>query len=794
MHCLAALLAVGVVIWLFRAERRCVPVAVGWTLLALRLAAIAVVLATLWQPTWAWVIDQTQLGRIAVVIDVSESMQTQDLQATPPEQRDWLAAVGWLNRQDVVATADLVSPPDGLAPDVWLDLTTRLRGLTRSDIARQTLTVGPESLWSELERLGTPELYLFGGAAVSTTLTDFEDPEWEVPAATQPANTQLHAPLLAAQRGDDSAPLLGIILLTDGRETADSHAVELAKVSGQNQIPIFPVIVGSTHRPKDLSLLSVDAPLAVYRGDHPRVKVLISTAGFAGQTVDVILNTLEPDGQFVPLTKSVMASETSQVVEFDLPAEELGEHRYVVSIPEAAGETTHENNRKEFLLQVVDDRTRVLLVDGPPRWEFRYLEIAYARDDRVAADVVLFDQPSLGILPEPFFPRSWPVVDPATGAGAFADKDLIIVGDVNPRDLTEDRWQELHKFVSEQGGLLVLVAGRASLPLAYDSATLRRLLPINEPHLETLTIRPGTEITARGWNWSLSPAGATQTPLQFAGDAGTNRAIWDLLPGATWAIVGEPKPAATVWAWGRDDAGGLAVPLIVQQNYGLGQVIWLATDSTWRWRFRSADQFHHRFWGQLARYASATKLAAGNEFVQFGPVQRNYSVDERIEVQARWSAKFLAQPPEHRNAIVEVYAGLNKIQEVALAADQTRPLLSLGTIAALPSGNYRLRLVAPAANLGPDVLEAPLTIADPPTVELAETLPNRPLLQQLADLSGGQLYTPGNAWQIPRQLPAFEAMTSLPQERPLWDRWPTYLVLVSLLTFEWIIRRRNGLP
>lgn len=805
-HIAAAVVAIGLVLWLFRTERRVVSSRVGWSLLGLRLTAIAVVLCILWQPTWAWVVDQTRLGRIAVAIDVSDSMQTIDLQATTSERRDWLSAIGWMNRSESleVSPADDANaaasvsvaerPPDGLDAESWRDLTSRLAGLSRWEIARRTVTTGPDSLWSQLEPLGTPELFFFGGNAVAATITDLDAEDLSIPAATTPALTQLNAPLQAAQRSDASTPLLGLILLTDGRETSASNALELARVAGQNNIPIFPVLVGSTHRPKDLSLLSVEAPLAVYRDDHPRVKVLVSTPGFSGQTVDVTLDLVEPDGRFSPLTKTVIATEASQTLEFDLPAEELGERRYVVSIPAQPDETTTDNNRKEFSLQVVDDRTRVLLLDGPPRWEFRYLEIAYARDERVDSRVVLFDQPSLGLLPEPYFPRSWPTVDPQSGHAAFADQDLIILGDVSAADLPEGRWLDLQKFVAEQGGLLVLVAGRESLPLQHDSPTLRKLLPITAPRLQTAGIRPGSEITARGWNWSLSPEGAMQTALQFASDGDTNRAIWNMLPGATWAIVGEPKPAATVWVWGRNEAAGPAVPLMVQQNYGLGQVIWIATDSTWRWRFRSADLFHHRFWGQLARYASATKLAAGNEFVQFGPLKRNYGLDEPVEVQARWSAQFLAQPAAQRQGLVEVYAGANKVQELALVVDPQRPLLSLGTLSSLPAGDYRLRLVAPQANLGPDPLDAPVTISQPPTVELAELAPNRTFLQELAEASGGKLFLPGEAWQIPQHLPAFEMVTSLPQQQPLWDRWPTYFILAALLTAEWIIRRSSGLP
>src|SRR5262249_40888804 len=44
-------------------------------------------------------------------------------------------------------------------------------------------------------------------------------------------------------------------------------------------------------------------------------------------------------------------------------------------------------------------------------------------------------------------------------------------------------------------------------------------------------------------------------------------------------------------------------PLIVRQNYGFGRVLYIALDSTWRWRYKVGDQHHHRFWGQVIHWA-----------------------------------------------------------------------------------------------------------------------------------------------------------------------------------------------
>lgn len=803
VHWFAVLLAISLIVWLFRWERRLVPPRVGTVLLGLRLTSLAVVLLTLLQPTWAWVLKQDRTGQVIVALDVSESMLTTDLHATVPERLRWAAAVGWLqpHPQRLAATFDADSGgamplaiPDGLDAETWETLNTQLADLTRLELARRTMFDGEPSVWQRLEPVGRRSLRLFGGAVTSADPANLTETLSQPITAAQQEATRVAALLSAIDPADSESPVLGVVILTDGRDADAVRALSLATSFGQNQVPLYPVLVASTQRPKDLSIVAVDVPPAVYRGDSPQVKVLLSTAGFTGDPLEVRLEPLEPDDRFPPQTRTITTADGPQQVEFALPAEELGDFPFRVVLPEWDSETRYDNNQREFLLQVVDDRTRALLVDSEPRWEFRYLEIALDRDERVDLEVVLFRQPYLGMLREPYFSRTWPTPAADGTTPGVTDRDLIIVGDVSAQELNDARWQELERFVSDQGGLLVLIAGRSEMPLGQTSPAFRTLLPITAPQQVLAAGRAAVSPTNRGWTWTLTPEGRQQSLLQMDADAVVSQEIWNLLPGASWAVSGTPKPGATVWAEGRDETTQAAIPLIVQQYVGLGQVIWLATDSTWRWRFRSADQYHHRFWGQLARYAAEAKLSSGNEFVQFGPIQPHVAAGKPVEFQARWSAKFLEQTPRQRPVHVEIYRGDEMLLQVPLETDPRRPLISNGQASSLAAGEYRARLVAPQRDLGPHPIEANFTVAPPTTAELAELSANVAFLQELAAASGGRLLHLDEAAELPDLLQPWLSQITLPQEQSLWDRWPTYLLLAMLLTTEWLLRRRHGLP
>jgi hypothetical protein len=121
--------------------------------------------------------------------------------------------------------------------------------------------------------------------------------------------------------------------------------------------------------------------------------------------------------------------------------------------------------------------------------------------------------------------------------------------------------------------------------------------------------------------------------LQFATEAEQNRAIWTGLPWLPWVVAGRAKPGATVLATSRDESAAA----IAAQPYGLGKVLWIGTDGTWRWRHRVGDAYHHRFWDQVVRWAASGKLTAGNPFVRFGPVKPRVAEGDGARLQARIS-------------------------------------------------------------------------------------------------------------------------------------------------------------
>ncbi|MFG0296543.1 MAG: hypothetical protein ACF8PG_11615 [Maioricimonas sp. JB045] len=823
--------AIVCIVLLFRYERRLVTRRLGMTLLGLRIAAIVTLLLMLLEPVVGWTLNREQTGRVIVAVDVSESMETADEHADDAEKLRWARALGLIGNERNADQIDawIAAYEDGREPE-WVtadesedpqrrqaladgrrefaeNAMEQVTSLSRLEIARRLLAEGSEPLIDRLDALAIAETHAFGGKTIGLDPQELAVSLEEITASVQPGVTNLSEGLFAGSEAADGTPLAGVILWTDGRDTGPVAPRQLVARAASRGVPVYPVLIGSSRRPRDLAIGAVDAPTTVYVDDEPVVRADVISYGYEGQQLVVHIEKVGAEEESRQ-TETFVADRPSRRVEFALPAEDLGRHKYRIWIENDPEETRDDNNEKSFTITVVDDSSRVLLVEGEGRWEFRYLHNALARDDRVQVDPIVFDQPYMGVLPDTFFPRTLDLQDDladAVGDTSFADYDIVLLGDVAPFHVGPAAWEQLDRYVREEGGTLVLTAGKNYFPLAHDSLVLRDLLPVRNPRpfqvAGEVTARPPA---SRGFTLQLTPEGTSETIFQLDADPAANSRIWASLPGHPWGMVGEARGGTTVWATAVDPDNrqqGLKAErenaLIVHQYLGAGQVLWIGIDSTWRWRFRTGDRYHHRFWGQLVRWAAEFKAAVGNEFVRFGPDRSLITEGEDVLLRARWKPNFLRRFPDV-TATANVYPAGQRdeapVMSIELKPDLDSSLLHKATATGLQAGNYEVELQIEGAEVVDRPIVAELIVSPQLTNELADLAADRELLQQIARETGGRLFLPDEVNQIPDLFRDVTQASSEYREEPLWNQWPAFILLCLILMAEWVLRKLNGLP
>jgi len=786
----ASVAALVLIIVLYREERRLVPRRAGLILLSLRVVAAAALGFALFEPIAARSFRETLPGSVIVAVDVSESMATADPGRTIEERGRLAKTLGLepgapierLSRREV--TRRLIEPN---AP---ISMLAREHAVEVVAFARETAAASLPALAQALKTPPRPD-------DPSTNLTDW-----------QPALAE------ALKAGAGTAPVLGVVLLTDGRQNAPVDPLPTVDRLAARGVPVYPVLIGSTAPPRDAAIAVVKAPESVYRGDVATIAATLKIDGYAGREVAVTLDRPGASPLRQTVTAPARGSNTRPVVTFQVPVEEAGTVPFTVALSPLEGDVRPDNDRRTVFLQVADDKASVLLVDGEARWEFRYLRNALARDARVALRTVVFHQPASGSLMKNTYETTIParpnsLENSPDPLGGF---DAVIVGDVDAADLTPDVWGRLERYVAERGGTLVLSPGPDHWTALAAQGTARKLLPVLDPQLAPIdpataasahpALPPGVSIrpTALGIDSTAWPM------LQLASDPGRNRTIWAGLPSLPWVVAGRAKPGAAVLA---APAGDDSTAVIAAQPYGLGKVLWVGTDGTWRWRYRAGDAYHHRFWGQVVRWAALRPLGAGNPFVRFGAAKPRVPEGDGTSIQARISESIVGAGPDLLIAARLFKAGPKtraatgeSVAVVPLRPVGGQPRTFEGNAPPLPIGPYVIRLdvpqlaeplqLDPAHN--PRVPEALFDVVARETSERVELAAAREPLDRLAGATGGRVLFDYEAGELAPLLHSRTRQITRTEQTPLWDQPAALLLFFGILTFEWVARKRLGLP
>ena len=566
--------------------------------------------------------------------------------------------------------------------------------------------------------------------------------------------------LLNRRRGE---ALAGIFLTTDGVNTTGESPLDAAAALRDAGVPLYIFGVGST-LVQDLAIESVDVAGTTLVGDAVPVTVRVRSRGMAGRSGRVKLAlagalaaeeaiTFGEDG----IAEVALAFLPNQPGDFELSA----------SVESDSEEIHPDNNLWSRQLRVLDSSIRVLMVEQSPRWEFKYIQAMLLREQRVDLDCLVFEaDPEITRSPgSPYIPSF-----PQRREDLFA-YDLILLGDVDPRRLGTAQLESLASFVSEAGGSLAVLAGKRFMPAAYRFSPLASLLPIEARAATTgNATRPIQPVP--------TPDGARDPMLQLEDSAEASLARWKKLPPIYWtAPVERAKPAAQVLL--ADSQNGN--PILALQRYGAGEVLFLGTDNTWRWRKNVGDLYHSTFWGQLVQRLAGTRLLAGSRRSQLRTDRQSYDTGERITVYAKL-ADASWDPVRDETVRATLTDAIGRPREVLLRAVPEQPGQFRAEFSAPEAGRYRLSIAS-----DPD---SPIDLSVRPSgAELANPAMDEALLEQLAATTGGKYFTSETLLTLPALITDKTATSVTQSQANLWSSPLAFLLIVLTITTEWVIRK-----
>ena len=290
---------------------------------------------------------------------------------------------------------------------------------------------------------------------------------------------------------------------------------------------------------------------------------------------------------------------------------------------------------------------------------------------------------------------------------------------------------------------------------------------------------------------TLSNLGRGHLLTRFDADEMVNDQIWKMLPGFYWSTaVTKSRPGTEVLAVHSELRNQFGrIPLLAIRNAGRGKVLFMGTDSAWRWRRGVEDKFHYRFWSQVARWMAHKRHLAEKEGIRLSFTPETPKVGDRVFMQATVldEAGFPLEDGEVNGEIISPGG-----QGEQLELTEVEGGWGVYSTEFLPQegGAYQIKIDAPDHDRE---LETKIVVTLPKREKLGRPV-NRPVLAEIASITGGESANTDNLDEI------IQKISVLPEPEPaelrtrLWSNpWWGGTILLFLVIY-WTGRQKHRRP
>ena len=301
-------------------------------LVALRIAALGLLVAVLAEPVLRWWSKQVIRPMLLVLVDTSPSMKTSERGKTRLEQvvtvlrtESWQSS---LNQAEIHAWgfADSIYP---LALDT---IATVNIGGQATDIA--------QALETTIESVGERER------------------------------------------------VQGLVLFSDGAHNLGRDPVQLADDLG---VAVYTLGVGGEEMPADIQLVGVRTVETGYVGQRQQIEAELRSWGYDNRQVEVLLYEDERELQ----RQSLVLGGQGQVqrVSFNITPQQAGPRIFRVVVAPEQGEFTRADNEVLVFTRILEERTRALLLASGPSADLAFLHRSLAADSNIVVETLIQREP-----------------------------------------------------------------------------------------------------------------------------------------------------------------------------------------------------------------------------------------------------------------------------------------------------------------------------------------------------------------------------------------------------------------
>jgi len=584
-----------------------------------------------------------------------------------------------------------------------------------------------------------------------------------------------------------------IILLSDGRQIDSTPEEALLTRAQARGVPVHTMAFGQSTL-VDVSLSTVHRHHTAFVGQRLRARAHLKNVGAGALRQPVILKGEEGtqlEEQIIPIAQGGQVE-----VGFELDTSTPGYFEYILETPSVPEELDTSNNRTTIGVTVLEEKIRVLLVEGSPYWDTKF--IAQLLQTHPNYELALVTR----LTDRRFFSAGTDAVEKGGGEllesdptlfpedlNAIRQYDLIVLGQSVENFLDEEKVSLLRRWISEDGGSLICARGN---PVTTPMPSLAGFLPMI-----------WEESWKADYRWMPTYAGEN-VRLFGASLPGRDNPIWNKLPMLEQASLGRPaRSFAQTLVEGVAEINGQErrFPVVVSQRLGEGLLAAVNSGDLWQWDFlpdtAGARDVYRDFWMQLFNWSvTFSEFLPGHQFalqVSRSSVGLDEPVRVRLRMRPALSGEFVPS--------LKIEGSDGRVRHLNPAASSRSSNLWEAMVLFDRQGSHHIGLDLEKSESAVSVEEE----LRPPPAEIVEVLalPREDQLvaadfgfmERLAQVTGGTVLSGEEALaSLLRSTPEEESQIEARAKwESSWDRGILFIPMLVLFSLEWIIRRRSGL-